>query len=208
MDVQMPVMDGFEATRRIRSDPLLHDTLVIAMTANAGVDDRARCMAAGMNEFVTKPIAPDLLYATLNRCLGRAAQAPRPAPAPPAPQPATGAGPLDIEALAATFDEDRDKMRKFAFLFLDSAREGLAEIDVALVSGDLARAGAVAHRIKSSARAVGAYSFGDVCNDLEAQPQRGNLAQARALTARLRGLYARLERQIAAELGARATDLR
>jgi PAS domain S-box-containing protein len=208
MDVQMPVMDGFEATRRIRSDPLLHDTLVIAMTANAGVDDRARCMAAGMNEFVTKPIAPDLLYATLNRCLGRAAQAPRPAPAPPASQPAAGAGPLDIEALAATFDEDRDKMRKFAFLFLDSAREGLAEIDVALVSGDLARAGAVAHRIKSSARAVGAYSFGDVCNDLEAQPQRGNLAQARALTARLRGLYARLERQIAAELGARATDLR
>ncbi|WP_229482989.1 CHASE domain-containing protein, partial [Massilia horti] len=69
MDVQMPVMDGYEATRRIRSDPELRDVLVIAMTANAGVDDRARCLAAGMNEFVTKPIAPELLYATLARCL-------------------------------------------------------------------------------------------------------------------------------------------
>jgi CheY-like chemotaxis protein/HPt (histidine-containing phosphotransfer) domain-containing protein len=208
MDVQMPGMDGFEATRRIRNDPLLHQAVVIAMTANAGVDDRARCMAAGMNEFVTKPIAPELLYATLNRCLGRAAAPPQKA-APAAPAPAAAApGLLDIETLAATFGEDRDKMRKFAFLFIDSAREGLAEIDVALASGNLVRAGAVAHRIKSSARAVGANSFGAACNELEAQPQRGGLAQARALAARLRGLHARLERHIAAELGARATDLR
>jgi PAS domain S-box-containing protein len=207
MDVQMPGMDGFEATRRIRNDPLLHQAVVIAMTANAGVDDRARCMAAGMNEFVTKPIAPELLYATLNRCLGRAAAPPQKA-APAAPAPAAAPGLLDIETLAATFGEDRDKMRKFAFLFIDSAREGLAEIDVALASGNLVRAGAVAHRIKSSARAVGANSFGAACNELEAQPQRGGLAQARALAARLRGLHARLERHIAAELGARATDLR
>jgi PAS domain S-box-containing protein len=213
MDVQMPVMDGFEATRRIRTDPLLHDSVVIAMTANAGVDDRARCKAAGMNEFVTKPIAPELLYATLNRCLGRGALALTPAPATPAPAskvaPAASApGLLDMATLAATFGEDRDKMRKFAFLFIDSAREGLAEIDVALASSNLVRAGAVAHRIKSSARAVGAHSFGEVCNDLEAQPQRGSVAQARALAARLRGMHARLERQISAELGARATDVR
>jgi PAS domain S-box-containing protein len=210
MDVQMPVMDGFEATRRIRGDAQLRDAVVIAMTANAGVDDRARCMAAGMNEFVTKPIAPELLYATINRCLGRpggGGAAARPHQAAPAAAGAT-AGPLDMALLAASFDEDRDKMRKFAFLFLDSAREGLAEIDVALVSGDLARAGAVAHRIKSSARAVGAASFGAVCDELEAQPQRGNLAQGRVLAARLRGLHARIERQVAAGLGARATDVR
>jgi HPt (histidine-containing phosphotransfer) domain-containing protein len=113
-----------------------------------------------------------------------------------------------MEAFAASFGQDRDKMRKFAFLFLDSAREGLAEIDVALARSDLARAGAVAHRIKSSALAVGAGSFAEVCNDLEAQPARGNLPQGRALAARLRGLYARIERQVGAELGARATDVR
>jgi CheY-like chemotaxis protein len=222
MDVQMPVMDGLEATRRIRADVQLRGAVVIAMTANAGADDRARCMAAGMNEFVTKPIAPDVLYATINRCLGRPGGAVAAAPAPqavpavhavPVPRaapaaPAAAGGPLDMAVLAASFGEDRDKMRKFAFLFLDSAREGLAEIDVALVSGDLARAGAVAHRIKSPARAVGAVSFAALCEELEAQHQRGNLAQGRALVARLRGLLGRLERQVGAELGARATDLR
>ena len=99
-------------------------------------------------------------------------------------------------------------MRKYAFMFLDSAREGLAELDIALVSGDLARASAVAHRMKSSARAVGAVSFGEVCEELEQQQRRGALAQARALGARLRSLFARLERQVATELGARATDTR
>jgi PAS domain S-box-containing protein len=216
MDVQMPVMDGYEATRRIRNDPQLHDAVVIAMTANAGVDDRARCMAVGMNEFISKPIAPELLYATINRCLGRglpAAAGPGRLPASAAPAAAgAGAAPgsallLDPAVLADTLGGDRGKMRKYAFLFLDSARDGLAEIDVALASGDLARAGAVAHRIKSSARAVGAAGFGDLCAELEVQPP-GALAQARALAARLRGLRARLERHIAAEFGARATDSR
>ena len=97
-------------------------------------------------------------------------------------------------------------MRKFAFMFLDSAREGLAEVDIALASNDLARAGAVAHRLKSSARAVGAFSFADLCAELERQHERGNGAQAKAMSARLRSIFARLERQVAAELGARATD--
>jgi HPt (histidine-containing phosphotransfer) domain-containing protein len=101
-------------------------------------------------------------------------------------------------------------MRKFAFMFLDSAREGLAEIDIALVSNDLARAGAVAHRLKSSARAVGALGFADLCAELERQQERAASgqggAQAKALSARLRSMFARLERQVAAELGARATD--
>jgi PAS domain S-box-containing protein len=246
MDVQMPVMDGFEATRRIRADPALRDTVVIAMTANAGVEDQARCMAAGMNEFLTKPVAPEHLAATIARAIGHkragrqgaeagaapvpsSAAAGRPAhggPAAPAAsasassnaaaeaaaaaRPAGAAPPLDTGVLASTFGSDPAKMRKFAFMFLDSAREGLAEIDIALVSNDLARAGAVAHRLKSSARAVGALGFADLCAELERQHEQGASgqpgAQARALGARLRSIFARLERQVAAELGARATD--
>ncbi|WP_313705294.1 CHASE domain-containing protein [Massilia sp.] len=232
MDVQMPVMDGFEATRRIRADERLRDTVVIAMTANAGVEDQARCMAAGMNAFLTKPVAPDHLAAAILRAIrrGPAAQGPverdhagqqgaRPhapddlaggagAAAPPAPARPGATVLLDTGVLAATFGDNPEKMRKYAFMFLDSAREGLAELDIALVSGDLARAGAVAHRLKSSARAVGALGFGEVCEELEQQQRRGALAQARALGARLRSLFARLERQVSTELGARATDTR
>ncbi|MGZ5200609.1 MAG: CHASE domain-containing protein [Telluria sp.] len=73
MDLQMPVMDGLEATRRIRADAGLRDTVVIAMTANASVEDRTRCLAAGMDEFVTKPVDPAQLAETIARCIGRPA---------------------------------------------------------------------------------------------------------------------------------------
>jgi PAS domain S-box-containing protein len=209
MDVQMPVMDGYEATRRIRLDPALKDTRVIAMTANAGIEDQARCMAAGMDEFVTKPVAPETLVATIARALGRSVRAPAPAAAStPAPGRETAPVPLDMAVLAEAFGGNGDRMRKYAFLFLESAREGLLEIDRALVAQDLPRAAGVAHRIKSSARTVGALGFADTCADLEAQRERGALAQARSLAARLRAQLARLERHIVAELGARQQDQR
>jgi HPt (histidine-containing phosphotransfer) domain-containing protein len=157
-----------------------------------------------MDEFVTKPVAPEALVATVARALGRNAQRPaaEQAPAAPAHTPAL----LDLEVLADTFGGNPDKMRKYAFMFLETAREGLQEIDRALAAGDVGRAAAVAHRIKSSARTVGAMGFGDVCADLEGQRERESVAQARALAARLRALLARLERHIAAELGARQQD--
>ncbi|MBQ5947231.1 CHASE domain-containing protein, partial [Massilia sp. ST3] len=217
MDVQMPVMDGLEATRRIRANPRLADTLVVAMTANAGVDDRTRCLEAGMNEFLTKPVVPELLAATIARCLGRTS-APVPDVAtvnPAASMAAAAGGLLDMAQLGVTSSGDRAKMRKYAFMFLEAAREALPEIDAALAAGDLELAARVGHRIKSSARAVGARDFGAVCEDLEAQPRRQHgksgptsTAQARALVARLRAMLVRLEREITAQLGDRAGDQR
>ncbi|BDT59758.1 hypothetical protein MasN3_32520 [Massilia varians] len=200
MDVQMPVMDGLEATRRIRQDPQLAGTLVIAMTANAGVEDRARCLQAGMDEFLSKPVVPELLAATIARCLGRSA-----APAPDVVTiPAPGAGAVDFDALARGVGGERDRMRKYAFLFLASARDALADIDAALATGDMATVGALAHRLKSSARAVGAGPFASLCEEIESQAARP--AQARALAARLRAQLARVEREIGARLGARVHD--
>ena len=69
MDLQMPEMDGLEATRRIRADPLLRQTLVVAMTANAGEETRQQCRDVGMDDFVSKPFEPEHLYDTLGRLI-------------------------------------------------------------------------------------------------------------------------------------------
>ncbi|MDP2823131.1 MAG: PAS domain S-box protein [Sulfuritalea sp.] len=71
MDMQMPNLDGLEATRQIRGIPGYRQTPIIAMTANAFAEDKARCFAAGMDDFLTKPFNPDALFASLLKGLGR-----------------------------------------------------------------------------------------------------------------------------------------
>ncbi|MDR2189474.1 MAG: response regulator [Azonexus sp.] len=70
MDMQMPVMDGLEATRRIRQLSKGQSVPIIAMTANAFADDRERCLKAGMNDFVAKPVDPEMLFGRILACLG------------------------------------------------------------------------------------------------------------------------------------------
>jgi two-component system sensor histidine kinase/response regulator len=206
MDLQMPVMDGFETTRMIRSDPRLRDSVVIAMTANAGLDDQAHAFAAGMNEFVTKPTSPNVLFEVIARWLRKRPPALEAAPelreAPAATAAPEPAGMLDMAALALTFGGNPDKMRKYAFMFLDAARDGLADLREALERGDIERAADIGHRMKASARAVGAMDFAQLCHLLEQLRVGGAVADAGALLARMLALRELLAEHMALELGA------
>jgi CheY-like chemotaxis protein len=71
MDMQMPKLNGLEATQEIRRLPGNRDTPIIAMTANAFAEDKAKCMTAGMNDFLIKPFSPDQLFAVLLRAISR-----------------------------------------------------------------------------------------------------------------------------------------
>src|SRR6516165_2665894 len=97
MDMQMPVMDGHEATRAIRSDPRYDSLPIIAMTAQAMAEERDQCLAEGMNDHITKPIDPDLLYRTVLAFAGQRV-VPRATAASPAP--ASEAASSELTAIA------------------------------------------------------------------------------------------------------------
>ncbi len=203
MDVQMPVMDGFEATRMIRADPRLRSAVVIAMTANAGRDDRTRCLEAGMDEFVTKPISPNLLFEVVARWLrarpvrgGRRIPPPAPRAQTPAPPPAAPFELVDEVALAQTFGGNPVKMRKYALLFLESAHQAMVEINDAVACRDALRVGELGHRLKSSAKAVGAMGFAELCVALEQLDPAADPHASEALAARMTELLARLSEHI------------
>ncbi|NHZ37283.1 ABC transporter substrate-binding protein [Massilia rubra] len=203
MDVQMPVMDGLQATRLIRLDPRLAGLRVLAMTATATSEDRARCMEAGMDDFISKPTQPALLCEVVARWLPARAPAAAAAPALPA-QPGfrTVAGDpevIDLTVLAKLLSYNQDKVRKFAFKFLQTTQAGFEEMEAALAAGDIARVRELGHRIKSSARTVGAMGMGELCLRLENLAHGSpatERAEAKALVAQLWPLLARITEQI------------
>jgi signal transduction histidine kinase/DNA-binding response OmpR family regulator/HPt (histidine-containing phosphotransfer) domain-containing protein len=173
MDLQMPEMDGFTATRLLRSDPRLRKFPIIAMTAHALVEERQRCLDAGMNDHVSKPIDPDNLFATLLRWTK-----PRPKQAVESPVPVTNIKAPDEVALpeiagikiadglnrvAGNRRLYRDLLGQFAAKQGDAA----AQISTALESGDLKLAERVAHTVKGVAGNLGITEVQSVAQKLE-----------------------------------------
>jgi two-component system, sensor histidine kinase and response regulator len=204
MDVQMPEMDGFTATRLIRQDPALGKLIVIAMTANATPEDRERCLAAGMDDFITKPVMPDRLYAVLAKWLSGPADNNGPPPWAPAATPGGEPPLIDLAVLGRMVNNSPEKIRKYAEKFVITTRDALASLDAALAAGNMDVVAEIGHKIKSSARGVGALHFGDLCQHLENLRRQDDAAQARAVVGQLHTLLGRIAEKVSAECGTSA----
>ncbi len=178
MDVQMPELDGLDASRRICDRWPDTRPRIIAMTANALPEDREACFAAGMDDYVAKPIRPDALAEALRRVrqVGRHAT-------PPAED---AGGRLDSVALESLRELGGDEfVAEGIDTFLADVETLLATLRRALDEGNAAEVRRMAHTLKSNGATLGATEFAELCRALEKQAKDGRLEDAPGLVARI-----------------------
>lgn len=191
-DIHMPDMDGFELTRQVRAEEALtrsaRRTPIVALTANALKGEAERCMAAGMDGYLTKPLTLDRLRDTVERWLGTEAEAIGPT------LDAESAGrPIDRSVVAQMFGDNPAMIDRVLMRFAESGGRLVAEIGEA--AGDSRRVADLAHKLKGAARAAGAVRLGDLAAALE---QSGDNADIAALAGEWR--------RVAADLSASNSD--
>jgi two-component system sensor histidine kinase/response regulator len=166
MDMQMPVMDGLAATHAIRQNSQFKDLPIIAMTANVMAGDRERCLKAGMNDHLAKPIDPDKLFDALLRWIPARTAAPNvtAAPAVTEQRPPADPAPLEIPGIDTQTALKRtggNRQRYVSLLqrFADSQVGAVGEIRAALKAQDSPTAQRIAHSLKGAAANLGANAL-------------------------------------------------
>lgn len=209
MDWHMPELDGLDATRAIRANEAaagVEAVPVIAVTANALPGHRERCLAAGMNDYLSKPFSREQLRSVLAHWLpAHNTPAPNPRPgarvAEAAPPPEFEPSVLDAAALEQirqldTDDEPESLFATLTRLYLDSSAEHIASLAAAAVANDHALLQSAAHTLKSSSANVGAKQLSRTCALLEGASRARAIEQYEALADDVQQQYELVQREL------------
>lgn len=193
MDVQMPVMDGYEATRKIRANPAMRDVKIIAMTANAMEQDKAKCLEAGMNDFITKPISPQVLYSAIGRWVNGENN--------PVTQldryESADVDVIDHSVLEQLFGTESAHIRnEMLRVFIEATRNDLLALEKSLASGDVVAIRFLGHKIKSGARTIGAGGIANMSESLEKLEEAGFREKTADLIKRVYADIAEIEKAL------------
>lgn len=220
MDCQMPELDGFEATRLIREWEQSNSrsaTPIVALTAHATPGDREQCLAAGMNEYISKPFSMDHLRAVLTSWL-------QPAPTPstvdqPAPQPTMTLVPatpepesevsliVDVKAWKSITSLQKpgkeDMLAKILTLYLADSQQLVDKLHQGMDAGDATAVNQAAHSLKSRSAVLGALSLATLCQQFETLSRQGQLKEAEPLQDQLDAAFNHASQIFGAELNKR-----
>lgn len=173
MDIQMPVMDGLEATRKIRAMEVGKSIPILAMTANAFSEDRQRCLDAGMNGYLTKPIEYNHLIAQLARWIPETGLAATDTSGVVGLRPELAAAPtvaaahIDAEIGLKYFGGMLPSYQRRLGQFADQHADAAAKLQAALDADELATAKRIAHSLKSMSAMLGALELNRIADELE-----------------------------------------
>ncbi|MEH0688936.1 response regulator [Vibrio cholerae] len=171
MDLQMPVMDGYEAANRIRADSEYDDIPLVAMTAHAMQEERERCLAIGMNDHISKPIDPDRLFTTIERLCQVQQRGASTDIAAVLSQPSElkleMVQGLDVKNGLLRVAGNRDLYERILCQFIDKESDAVARISLALENSNIDEAELMAHTLKGTAANLGATSLADLASSVE-----------------------------------------
>lgn len=179
MDCQMPNLDGYQATQRIRAqEGASRRTPIVALTACSTPDEWKKCQASGMDDFITKPLRPRILQQTLGNWL-------RPvATEPPASSPAD-----ELDAVRAMFGQN---FAELATLYLTDSPTHIAALHEAGAARDYSRVAKVAHAFSGSCASIGASGLSLLCKDMEMRAKANTLGNGEAILMEIDAEYARI----------------
>ncbi len=212
MDCQMPELDGYEATRRLRLQerasglPNRPRVYIIAITASAMEGDREKCLEAGMDDYVSKPVEESDLVAALDRWRKRTQQTSAEAPSPrrmtalpPAIAPGSGSlpgleeePPVNLKRLRRVSLDDPERMREIVDLYLSQSRDLMAALEDALRAGEAKRVQQVAHKLLGSSSSCGMAAVVPSLREIEGLARDGRVAEGTALLAEAKRQHGRI----------------